>query len=420
MSLKVRKLAIQVADIVDFGVASGVSRLVAGTGITLSPVSGIGAVTVSSVGVGLDGIPPVVDASGQAAGTGGTASRSDHKHQLANPITGTVVITPSTSLVPLTLKGFATGTADLLDIFDSTSPTQVLRWQWLSSAILQYLSPGATTDAIRLFVSGEANFRFGIRTDGLLAWGPGGGALFDSTIQRLASAFLQTNSQIEFQSGLATTVALDTLLTADTESRFILRIGSIMEWGPGGLTATDTKLERTGAGVMRFAVLAPPAVTMSLGLLGGEPGAAERRLRENAGVLEVTDTTPSVLFRIGSNWVDLAAIATPAAPALNVRRVFVVSTRNLVSAETSAGTVVYLEGRGAPNVAVAKAATSLAVTLSPAEPDTSYEIGTTLAFNSTAFYSAKATTGFTINFGTAPAAASTLDWTVDRRVSGSA
>ncbi len=115
MSLKVRKLAIQVADISDFGVASGVSKLVAGSGVSLSPASGLGTVTVTNSGVlqllagtgitlapasGLGtvmitpavsgigaGTPTTVDASGQTAGVVTSASASDHKHQFANPVT---------------------------------------------------------------------------------------------------------------------------------------------------------------------------------------------------------------------------------------------------------------------------------------------------------------------------------------------
>lgn len=65
---------------------------------------------------------------------------------------------------------------------------------------------------------------------------------------------------------------------------------------------------------------------------------------------------------------------------------------------------------------VAEAATTAAVTLSPAENATTYSLSLTPSYNAGAvWYTAKATSGFTINVATAaPAGGGTVDWTLWR------
>lgn len=60
--------------------------------------------------------------------------------------------------------------------------------------------------------------------------------------------------------------------------------------------------------------------------------------------------------------------------------------------------------------AVAAAATTLTVALPHAEADTNYKVFVALGWNSTWWITGKTTTEFVVNFGTSPAAASTLDW----------
>ena len=70
----------------------------------------------------------------------------------------------------------------------------------------------------------------------------------------------------------------------------------------------------------------------------------------------------------------------------------------------------YLKGN---NVAVAAAATSLAVTLSQTLPNTNYAVYVTPQWNTSVWITGKTTTGFTINFGTAaPTGGSALDWVI--------
>jgi hypothetical protein len=64
------------------------------------------------------------------------------------------------------------------------------------------------------------------------------------------------------------------------------------------------------------------------------------------------------------------------------------------------------------NVPVAAGATSLAVTLNYTLPSTNYAVYVTPQWNTSYWITGKTTTGFTINFGTAPATNSALDWVI--------
>ena len=77
---------------------------------------------------------------------------------------------------------------------------------------------------------------------------------------------------------------------------------------------------------------------------------------------------------------------------------------------TGANVLNYLKGN---NVAVAAAATSLAVTLPQTLPSTNYAVYVTPQWNTTVWITGKTSTGFTINFGTAaPTGGSYVDWVI--------
>jgi hypothetical protein len=66
------------------------------------------------------------------------------------------------------------------------------------------------------------------------------------------------------------------------------------------------------------------------------------------------------------------------------------------------------------NVAITASAVSYNVSFSTNQFTTDYAVDVSLGWNSTYWITNKASTGFTINFGTAPVSASTLDWKVGR------
>lgn len=67
------------------------------------------------------------------------------------------------------------------------------------------------------------------------------------------------------------------------------------------------------------------------------------------------------------------------------------------------------------SVTMTSGATTAAVTLSPATADTSYRLALTPSWNAgSIWYTAKATTGWTVNVTTAPGSDSTVDWLLTR------
>lgn len=66
------------------------------------------------------------------------------------------------------------------------------------------------------------------------------------------------------------------------------------------------------------------------------------------------------------------------------------------------------------NVAVIASSSSLSITFPTAESDANYGIQITPSWNTSFWISAKLATGFTVNFGTPPASAGTLDWSIRR------
>lgn len=69
--------------------------------------------------------------------------------------------------------------------------------------------------------------------------------------------------------------------------------------------------------------------------------------------------------------------------------------------------------QAAPNVAISSGATTYAVT-GLGESDANYVINVSVGWNTNWWYTNKTTSGFTINFGTSPGSASTLDWSIRR------
>lgn len=92
------------------------------------------------------------------------------------------------------------------------------------------------------------------------------------------------------------------------------------------------------------------------------------------------------------------------------------------TASDTGQTFVAIDGEWEPvgprhgSVAMGAAASTAAVTLSPAEPDTDYRVSLSPSYNAGGlWYTTKATTGFTVNAATAaPGGGGTIDWFLQR------
>lgn len=72
------------------------------------------------------------------------------------------------------------------------------------------------------------------------------------------------------------------------------------------------------------------------------------------------------------------------------------------------------QGGTGVDTSVAGGATTKAITFVRQEPDTSFGVVATPGWNTTVWVTAKAKTGFTLNFGTVPVGTKTIDWVAFR------
>ena len=115
-------------------------------------------------------------------------------------------------------------------------------------------------------LSADANPAFRIMGDGDIEWGAGGASAPDTTLYRSVANTLKTDddfsvalnvlmdgatSILNFRAGAAaSTGSIAMVVTGDTNSRFQLNRGGIMEWGPGN-AAVDTNLYRSATSVLK-------------------------------------------------------------------------------------------------------------------------------------------------------------------------
>jgi hypothetical protein len=112
----------------------------------------------------------------------------------------------------------------------------------------------ATAATYRTRVTTDAVDRFLIDSSGLMRWGDGT-ALGDSLMYRPAAATLSIGSSgtptrlsiVTAGSG----VALAVYSGADAQPRLLMNFDGRLNWGPGGATATDTNLYRSGVGQLK-------------------------------------------------------------------------------------------------------------------------------------------------------------------------
>lgn len=109
-------------------------------------------------------------------------------------------------------------------------------------------------NAYRARVSGDTNSRFVVDADGEVSWGSGS-ATMDTNLYRLQANVLQTDDQFSSLGGFvatrsgATSSALGTGVTGDTQPRLNVRADGQMQWGSGS-GAADVTLSRSSAGIL--------------------------------------------------------------------------------------------------------------------------------------------------------------------------
>ena len=134
---------------------------------------------------------------------------------------------------------------------------------------------------------------------------------------------------------------------------------------------------------------------------------------QTADLLQAQDSTGAVLAKIDAAG-NLTVKNTVVQGTLSVSGAVTLSSTLTVGGNvTFNGNVASFSGnvRGI-NQAITIGATTQVVTFGTAYPDAIYAVNCTANYNTTCFVTGKTTTGFTLNFGTAAPASSTVDWFV--------
>lgn len=86
--------------------------------------------------------------------------------------------------------------------------------------------------------------RFELFLDGSMKWGPGGGAT-DTGLVRVGAGILQLNSTLQLVNSSQFNSVLTSFVSGDANPRFTVRTDGQLFWGPGN-AGTDTRLYRSG------------------------------------------------------------------------------------------------------------------------------------------------------------------------------
>jgi hypothetical protein len=144
-----------------------------------------------------------------------------------------------------TLAGTISGTPTINGVFSFPNGYTVG-----TGAAPVYTFSTTTTGASDFKVTGDANPRLRVQAGGALLWGDGTAAL-DTTLYREAANVLTTDDILRVIRPTTTDNAFSVRLTTDTTASHFLVLGDgTLNWGPGGTTATDTSLARSGVAAL--------------------------------------------------------------------------------------------------------------------------------------------------------------------------
>ncbi len=143
----------------------------------------------------------------------------------------------------------AAGTTTLLRADTSATNGRVYVTNLEATKLIASRQSAATDYSFAALVSGDADDRFRIRSDGQLEWGSGGAAP-DITLKRNSTFGLQINNAFGILRANATDAAIQTAVTGDSVSRFTTLQDGKLLWGDG-TNAADTNLYRSGSDILK-------------------------------------------------------------------------------------------------------------------------------------------------------------------------
>ena len=158
-------------------------------------------------------------------------------------------------------------------------------------------------------LAGDTQPAFRIMGDGRLEWGPGASTAPDTSLFRLAAAYLQTNATLAvagLTSGLIISTrqlpanALQLYATNDTQPRMNLINSARIEFGPGN-APIDTNLYRSAANILETDDKFVPA-SLNIQTKAGAPVDADIVGGAADGDVMVDTTNSRLFFRAGGTW----------------------------------------------------------------------------------------------------------------------
>lgn len=112
---------------------------------------------------------------------------------------------------------------------------------------IDLMSASSTTQAIGVAVTGDTQYRWQVRRDAVMAWSSGS-AVPDAFLARQAAGLLRlTSTSLDLVSASSTNLAIGMAITGDASYRWQVRQDSVMAWGPGN-APPDLTLARLGTG----------------------------------------------------------------------------------------------------------------------------------------------------------------------------
>jgi hypothetical protein len=117
------------------------------------------------------------------------------------------------------------------------------------TGLIQSTRSLSTDVALATIVAADAFDRFRVYASGLQEWGPGSGAR-DTNLYRAAASVLASDDNLRILRALTSDIAYSTRVTGNADDRYLVRSNGSMEWG-NGTDPTDTNLYRNAVGVLK-------------------------------------------------------------------------------------------------------------------------------------------------------------------------
>lgn len=158
----------------------------------------------------------------------------------SSPYSGKPIFETDTSYRTYFSNGTAPASASWVQIPNSSASY---------SGLLAQERASAATTATQIKVTGDSQQRLTIGADGKLTWGSGS-ATGDTVLYREAASVLASDDIFRVYRSVAGDNALSVRVTGDTVSRWFVNADGSQNWGPGGGSAVDTALARSGTGAL--------------------------------------------------------------------------------------------------------------------------------------------------------------------------